>query len=491
MTLKKNGILDPEGKYRNPLTGKKYSENYIKESLGAPEEGKKGWVKFPVYKALDKNLPERIIKLIKEKQVVIIEAGTGGGKTVLIPKYALHAVDYKGKVVVTTPKQLTTSSNAEYSAKLLDVEIGEEVGYQHGNVAVERTNKETGETEIIKKMKSDKTKLLFSTDGSLVENIKKDPKAKEFDIIIIDEAHERTLGIDELLVLLRDALRLNPKLKLIIMSATLPEGLFENYFKEFDVGEEKLKGAVTFPVETIYSKKTIPDNKRAEEAINILFSEIINKNKPGDVLIFVTSISEGKKLEPLVTSKRKDVFCISLGAQSKDTDKDLATELTLYKEKYKEKGYNRKVVFGTNVVESSVTIKDLKYVIDPGLQLKADYNPLKMASSLKLNRISKAQAQQRKGRTGRTVPGVCYRIDTLKEYEEKPEDPRVDILTTDLTTKFFNYMSMEINETLLDVIRFIHQFIEPPSRDMIREGFRTIYNLGLLTDPRRNRYFFS
>ena len=166
------GILDPAGINDNPLTGKPYSQQY--------KDLAKIWSTFPAY---DK--ATEIIDSIKNNQVILITSGTGSGKTVLLPKYVLHTFDYKGKIAVTLPKQIIAQSSAEFAAKTLDVTIGKEVGYKFKGSDKKSLNKNTN--------------LLFATDGTIVAKLLNDPYLLEYNAIIIDEAHERSLNIDFLL----------------------------------------------------------------------------------------------------------------------------------------------------------------------------------------------------------------------------------------------------------------------------------------------------
>jgi pre-mRNA-splicing factor ATP-dependent RNA helicase DHX15/PRP43 len=170
----KIGILDPDGTNINPLNGEPYSEEYRKLA--------KVWSKFPAYEKV-----HEILQALDESQVVLITSGTGSGKTTLLPKFVLHSFGYEKKVAVTLPKQMITESAAEYAAKTLDVTLGREVGYKFKGSK--------------KNTYTDKTKLLFATDGTIVAKLMSDPLLLEFDAVLIDEAHERKVQIDFLLYL--------------------------------------------------------------------------------------------------------------------------------------------------------------------------------------------------------------------------------------------------------------------------------------------------
>ena len=290
--MKKIGILDPEGLEINPLTGENYSSNYkfwVEKSK---------WNQLPMYTQIP---PEKIIKSIMTHQVIILESGTGSGKSVLMPKYALHATGYKGKIVITNPKQLPTAKNADFAAKLLDVELGKEVGFQHQGSKLEDGGKS----------KSTLTKLLFSTDGSVVEVLRNNPTGSDYDIVIIDEAHERNLRIDLLLLQMKKALRINPDLKLIVMSATLPGNLFYDYFREFSIESIEVSGKSNYAIEDHYLERPIKIKEVEEMSTRVLFEEIIDKGKEGDVLIFTISISKAEEIKNMIekrlerTPKRK------------------------------------------------------------------------------------------------------------------------------------------------------------------------------------------
>jgi len=273
----KIGILNPFPNENdiNPLNGKSYTHRY--SALA------KQWSTFPAYeKAHD------IIDIIESKNndVLLIISGTGSGKTVLIPKYALHVNDYKGCVAITLPKRIVVLSSAQYAADTLDVDLGAEVGFIY--------------REAPKNSYSDQSKLIYMTDGSLISIISKDPLLSKYNIIIIDEAHERKTQIDILLLLLKKTIMLRKKhdsltpLKLIIMSATIDETLFKNYFSDtLNMKVVTISGKPNFPIENIYSDVPITDYVTGGvKIIDNLIKTQPKTTEKKDLLFFVTSSSE-------------------------------------------------------------------------------------------------------------------------------------------------------------------------------------------------------
>ena len=464
--MKKIGILDPEGKELNPLTGEKYSSsyNYWRE--------KTKWDQFPMYTNVK---PESIIKDIMKYQVIILEAGTGNGKSVLMPKYALHALDYKGKVVITNPKQLPTRENAKFAADLLDVELGKEVGFQHQNSKLDDGGKS----------KSGSTKLLFSTDGSVVEVLRKNPSGKDYDIVIVDEAHERNLRIDLILLQMKKAMKINPDLKLIVMSATLPGNLFYDYFKEFKIKAYNFPGKTNKPVEDHYLEKPISSKMVPEMSVRVLFDEIISKDKQGDVLIFVNSYPGAKKMCEMINKglkkyPKEKAKCYILTAQVKDPE---LKELAVSENKYKEEPggpWNRKIVVGSNQVESSITVDGIVYVIDNGYSLESKFDFRRMEDQLLEERISKSSAMQRRGRAGRTRPGECFKMYTKEQEENMERDPLLDIKKMDISGDIFDVFKEKEIDTVKDVKELFNQYIEPPPDDSVEYSFNLFKELKLI-----------
>lgn len=464
--MEKIGILDPEGLQINPLTGENYTPSY------KYYVEKTKWNKLPMYTQIP---PEKIIKSIIKHQVVILESGTGSGKSVLMPKYALHATGYKGKIVITNPKQLPTSENASFAAKLLDVELGKEVGFQHQGSKLPDGGKS----------KSTFTKLLFSTDGSVVEVLRNNPTGSDYDIVIVDEAHERNLRIDLILLQMKKALRINPNLKLIVMSATLPGNLFYDYFKEFSIDNITVSGKSNYPIEVSYLQKPIKLQEVEEVSVKILFEQIINKKKEGDVLIFTISIPKAEDIKKMIEKKLEETRgekakCYILASGIKDEElRKLAIDEHLYKE---EPGgpWTRKIVIGTNQVESSITVDGIVYVIDNGYSFETMFDFKRDMDQLLQQRISQASATQRKGRAGRTKPGECYKLYTQEEEENMEKDPLLDINKIDISGEVFDVFRQREIESVLDIRNLFEEYIEPPKEESMEYCFRLFKYLGLV-----------
>lgn len=460
------GIFDPEGKNQNPLNEQPYSDQY--KVLA------KMWSNLPAYK----NIKE-LVDSIKKNDIILIQSSTGSGKSVIGPKAALHAVNYKGRVVMTLPKKIITKKAAEFGAKTLDVQLGEQVGYQF-----------RGDN-----LKSNKTVLLYSTDGSIISIFKSDPLLRSIDILIIDEAHERKVQIDLLLYLLKNAIKMRKEknmrpLKLIIMSATINEKIFAEYYKDFAYDYMYLSGTPNYPIETIYleSSLNIKSNEYLEKGSNIILEliEKINSNKlsEGDILFFVCTIRECNEIAKLLGTKCPDSFTMGLYS-------GFEPELEQYisnPEKYKElnPNFKRRIFVSTNVAESSLTIDGIIYVIDSGLELSVKYDPEKKINIMSKHFITKAQMAQRKGRAGRTKAGYCYKLYTNKEEENALDFPDPEIKQIDLKNVCLSMMKIgsDISKsdfTVENTIEMFTQFIEPPKESYIIDGFDYSFGSGLIS----------
>ncbi len=456
MSIKKIGILDPLGINLNPLNDKPYSEQY--------RELAKKWSNLPAYQKA-----EEIITSIQMHQVILIISSTGSGKSVLVPKLLLHALDYKGKIGMTLPKQITAKAAAEYAAKTLDVELGNEIGYQYKGSDP--------------KGRSNKNKILYATDGSIVAMLLRDPYLKEYDGIVCDEIHERKISIDFLLYLLRNTVKLRPEFKLIMMSATINKEIFESYFDQYKFTTIDVGGERTYPIESIYLKTPIKEKEYMQIGYEII-KEIVNNddiNQPGahDIIYFITSVSEAMDICKKINNDKLDIYCIEVYSGMDQEQEQLAID----KEKFKLKsGKGRKLIMATSVAESSMTFDGLKYVIDSGYELSSYYDPKINAKVLERKMITSSQVLQRAGRCGRTEPGICYHLYTENEYFEMNKYPEPNIRTSNIyqeCLKLMDYSNIEMVDELLDILS---QFIEPPREIYIKSAIEQLINLKLIND---------
>lgn len=464
------GILDPEGINLNPLNGKPYSDKYKKLA--------EKWKTFPVYQKA-----REIIDDINNNQVLLLVSQTGSGKSVLMPKITLHTLNYNGKIAMTLPKQIITKSAAEFAAETLDIELGQEVGYRYKGSDP--------------KMRSDKTKILYTTDGTIVAKAFNDITLKEYDAILIDEIHEQSVNMHILLYLMRETLKLRPEFKLIIMSATINTEIFATYFRDFKFKTIDGGGARLHPIESVFLANTLDYKMTMEEGFKILINILENDNPvtkdAHDIIFFVTSSNEAFNICKMLNShlqKEKqnkckitctgNVYCIEVFAGMDIKKQTLAQDKNLYKQDEKN-NYNRKVVIATNVAESSLTIDGVKYVIDGGYEFKGTYDAENRARKLDRELITRAQAKQRMGRAGRTEPGICYHLYTKDDFEKNMKSfPEATIKTSDITSECLNLLKNEKINTIEKLTHALTNFIEPPKEAYIRVAINNLIQLGAI-----------
>lgn len=450
----KIGILDPMGSNNNPLTNKEYSETY--KNLA------KVWSKFPAYENA-----EDIIEQIKTHNVILVISGTGSGKTVLFPKYVLHAFNYDAKIAITLPKQLITESSAQFSADTLDVIIGEEVGYQYRNAGKNTFN--------------EKTKLLYCTDGTLVACLLSDPLLNEFDAVVIDEAHERKVNIDFLLYLLRNVLNARPTFKLVIMSATINESIFRDYFKEYLYISLNIGAKTNYPIESIFLDKelNIDKNEYLDKGIKILES-LLSSTNDGGILFFVTSVNETNDMCDILnknSSFHEINICVPVFSGMNKDEQKIATDKEYYRQFVKN---GRKIIIATNVAESSLTIEGIQYVIDSGLELKSRYDPKDRVNILEKIMITHAQAKQRMGRTGRTGPGICYHLYTKEMFDKKMDRfPLPAIRVESISYEMLRLLPNDI-DTVGNLKNVFQNFIEPPDKTYVDYELNYLMQMNLI-----------
>jgi ATP-dependent helicase HrpB len=364
---------------------------------------------LPIYE-----LRDELIAALQTDSRLIIEAPTGSGKSTQVPQMLLDSGLCEGELVVLQPRRIAARMLARRVAHERGGETGGEVGYQ---VRFENCI-------------SNKTRIRYVTEGILLRQILGDPELRGVSAVIFDEFHERHLYGDITLARALHLQKTRPDLKIIVMSATLDAAPLRDYLAP--CRELKSEGRM-FPVEIQYASKKIDfDHHPVWEAAADAFESAIRSGAEGDVLIFMPGAYEISRTVEAVRAKScaKDFAVLPLHGELSPRDQDAAVE----------PGNGRKVVVATNVAETSITIDGIRVVIDSGLARIARYDPNRGIDTLMVERISRASADQRTGRAGRTAPGTCFRLWTLQEQstrraQELPEILRHDLSEVVLTLK--------------------------------------------------------
>ena len=440
-------------------------ESYgIKSKLSMQEQRES----LPVFQAR-----EELLKSIRENDFVVIVGETGSGKTTQITQYlAEDGYINDGIIACTQPRRVAAISVAKRVADEVNCKVGEEVGY---SIRFEDCT-------------SSQTKIKYMTDGMLEVEALNDPLMSKYSVIMLDEAHERTIATDILFALLRDAVKKrNGTLKLIVTSATLDSQKFSRYFDDCPVFH--IQGR-TFPVKVYYSKT--PELDYIEATIDTVVDVHIN-NPPGDILVFLTGREEIETCCETIVQKMSVLY------QSDPKMSELIV-LPIYSAMPSEMQSRifdstppgkRKVVIATNIAETSITIDGIYYVIDPGFVKVNAYDPKRSMDSLIVQPISRAQADQRAGRAGRTGPGICYRLYTKNAYtKEMTANTMPEILRQNLSHTILMLKAMGIE----DILKF--GFMDRPREDAILKALEELYILealdedGKLTDTGRFMAYF-
>lgn len=449
------GIFDIKGVNLNPLNNESYSDTY--KILA------KKWSQYPAYEK-----SQEILHSIKDYQLTFIISGTGSGKTVLVPKFALHYLDYQGKIIVTLPKKKATVSAAAFSAKTLDVQLGKEIGYQYKNSPPNMIN--------------ESNKIIYMTDGLLMVRFLRDPLLSNFRIIIIDEVHERNVRIDLLLLFLKNLLESGkrPDLRVIIMSATIDVDKYKVYFSSINNNAIHISGQPNYPIEVIFLDEPIKSYLQYGYKLIDKLIKDQDKDKIKDaILFFIVTSNEAFNLCYKIRQDHKQIYCIELYADIPDNLKIYAED----KDKFLELGnYDQKVIMATNVAESSITIDGLKYVIDSSYELYTYFSPDYYGKIFVKKLITKAQALQRRGRVGRTEPGVCYHLITKLQYNMLEDYPTPDILRQDITGPLLSIIMLTNEKTFQSGQSMLSRLMDVPREDYITCAYKLYTTYDLIDD---------
>lgn len=398
---------------------------------------------------------DEIAAAMAEHQVVIVCGETGSGKTTQLPKIALAMgrgrLNGGGLIGHTQPRRIAASSVAKRIAEELKTPLGEVVGYKV------RFQDRLAKTASVKLM----------TDGILLAETQSDPLLKAYDTIIIDEAHERSLNIDFLLGYLRELLPRRPDLKIVVTSATIDADRFAKHFESSKGPAPVLMvSGRLYPVEQRYR----PFEESREYDLNNAITDAVDelwREGGGDVLVFLPGEREIREAaEALRKHHPPGVDVLPLFARLSPAEQD----------KVFEPHGQRRIVLATNVAETSLTVPGIRYVIDPGLARVKRYSYRNKVEQLLIEPISQAASNQRAGRCGRVSNGICIRLYSEKEFNERPKFTDPEILRSSLAGVILRMKALHLGE----VERF--PFLEPPRPKAIADGYQLLAELGATDD---------
>ena len=388
-------------------------------------------------------------KALKENQVVIVTGDTGSGKTTQLPKICLDlGYATEGLIGLTQPRRLAARTVATRIASEIGTSVGGHVGF-----------KIRFEDQL-----SDDTLIKIMTDGILLSELQQDRDLLQYSTLIIDEAHERSLNIDFILGYLKNLLPRRSDLKVLITSATFDVQSFAHYFNNAPI--IAVKGR-TYPIKTIYREESSGGEDIFYD-IESALDDIVKGEfgEPGDTLIFLPTEWHIRELSK-VLRVRKNLKILPLYARLTHIEQNRVFNTV--------PGGPLRAVLATNVAETSITVPGIRYVIDTGTVRLSRYSHRNQMQRLPIELISRASADQRRGRCGRMTAGVCLRLYSEEEYFSRPEFTDPEIRRTNLASVVLKMLSLDLGE----IEKF--SFLDPPERAFIRDGYRLLRELDAVT----------
>lgn len=488
---KLQGVLDPHGKYANPLTGLPYSENYIKKATTINP-------KWSQLRTFEQRMT--FFRLILNNQVVVCLSGTGTGKTVVIPRLLHHSMGYKKTIYLLNPRVAQCQNTAVSAAEIADVKLGQEVGHVYplnGEKAKDGDIEEDFDEEIASQNKAfikGKTKLIICSDKWMKGWISGNPDLPEAGGVILDEIHLRTVDQDFLLTLFCNIAQRRPDFRILIMSATLDPVPFIKYFTRLGLtaktwiceGEKE----TNFDITRIYSPRKISEKAIIAQLEPELIKVLTNKAKSGgNIIIFVPSIKgQIAQLNKKLTADShkyspRPVF-ILFGGNTQDKFRDYVTGIKDFRELGVKDGkgeYQRMVIFSTEVGEASITFKDISCVIDTGMINLVAYNPKYNATVSGNIFIAQSNIGQRCGRTGRTMAGDCIALYAKEQYAKFIIQQLPEIITkVDLITEYLDIITHVNYGSYNRAEEFFNSMPTPPSHTSKYQAMRALVSHGLV-----------
>jgi ATP-dependent helicase HrpA len=412
-------------------------------------------IQYPPQLPITARAPE-IVKAISAHQVLVIAGETGSGKTTQIPKMCLEAgFGIRAKIGCTQPRRVAAHSLSRRLAEELDMVWGREIGCKV------RFSDDT----------SPQTYVKFMTDGMLLAEAQGDPVLSEYEVIILDEAHERSLNIDFLLGRLKQLLARRDDLKLIITSATIDTQSFSRAFDNAPIIE--VSGRL-YPVDVVYApfdetSEDEGDFTYVDAAVNAVENLLIESSH-GDILVFMPGERDILETRDRLQARRlgTDIEIVPLFGRLTPAEQQRIFSPTP----------GRKIVVATNIAESSLTVPGIRYVVDTGLARISRYNARTRTRRLPIEPIAQSSANQRKGRCGRVAEGICIRLYSEEDFNARPPYTQPEIQRANLAEVILHLKAFNLG----DVESF--PFINPPSPAAIQGGYQLLVELGALDDKR-------
>lgn len=398
---------------------------------------------------------QEIARAIAENQVIVLCGQSGSGKTTQLPKICLEmGRGVGGMIGHTQPRRIAARSVARRIAAELQTDLGHAVGYKV------RFTDQVSRNTYIKVM----------TDGVLLAETRHDRFLTQYDTLIIDEAHERSLNIDFLLGYLKQLLPRRSDLKVIITSATIDPGRFSRHFHDAPIIE--VSGRL-YPIELRYRPLEAQTEDEEDRQITQGILDAVDelwRDSPGDVLVFLAGEREIRDTaEALRKHHPPRVEVLPLYARLSFEDQQRVFE----------PHDHPRIVLATNVAETSLTVPQIRYVIDPGYARISRYNARTKVQRLPIEKISRASADQRAGRCGRLSDGICIRLYSQADYEARPQFTDPEILRTNLASVILHMMAFH----LVRVEDF--PFLDPTDYKMIRDAYQTLHELAAIDEENR------
>lgn len=399
---------------------------------------------------------EEIKQAIQDNQVIILCGETGSGKTTQLPKICLElGRGVTGLIGHTQPRRIAARTVATRIAEELQSEIGQTVGYKvrfHDHVNAERSY----------------VKLM--TDGILLAETQNDKFLNQYDTLIIDEAHERSLNIDFLLGYIKQLLPKRPDLKVIITSATIDT---ERFAKHFDNAPVMEVSGRTYPVDIRYRPLLTADEDSPDyDMVSGIVAAVdeLCREGPGDVLIFLAGERDIRDVsEALRKHHPPQTEILPLFARQSAAEQNRVFKT----------GSQRRIILATNVAETSLTVPGIRYVVDPGNARISRYSVRNKVQRLPIEKISQSSANQRAGRCGRVAAGICIRLYDEEDFNNRPAFTDPEVLRTNLASVILQMSALKLG----DPGKF--PFINPPPQKMINDGYRLLDELGAVNRQRK------